>query len=198
MESREGPDGNARAPPAPGSPRGPVPRARRDGRRRRLPDPGGLAFLEGRWAQAFPFFGVERRGAPVTAFARIAPEAVDVRTNVYAPDVVVVLDPSLLKGADYLSGLKEGGTVVANTDGPLAVDTEAYTIDATRIALEEGLGSRSVPIVNTAMVGALAGATHIVGLEAILRSIARLVPQKPEANRRAAERAFAEVRRAVR
>src|SRR3972149_512587 len=156
------------------------------------------AFLEGRWAQAFPFFGVERRGAPVTSFARIAPEAVEARTNVYAPDLVVVLDPSLLKGTDYLSGLKEGGTVVANTDGPLAVDTEAYPIDATRIALEEGLGGRSVPIVNTAMVGALAGATHIVGRGAILRGIARFVPQKREANRRAAERAFAEVRRAVR
>ena len=155
------------------------------------------AFQEGRWVQAFPFFGVERRGAPVTSFARIAPEAVEARTNVYAPDLVVVLDPSLLKGEDYLAGLKEGGIVVANTDGPLAVDAEAYAVDATRIALEEGLGSRSVPIVNTAMVGALAGATHIVGLDAVLRSIARLVRHKADANRRAAERAFRDVRRAV-
>src|SRR3990172_11702983 len=96
------------------------------------------AFLEGRWVQAFPFFGGERGGAPVTSFARIAPEAVEARTNVYAPDLVVVLDPSLLKGEDYLAGLKEGGIVVANTDGPLAVDAEADTVDATRIAPGEG------------------------------------------------------------
>jgi 2-oxoacid:acceptor oxidoreductase gamma subunit (pyruvate/2-ketoisovalerate family) len=156
------------------------------------------AFLEGRWAQAFPFFGVERRGAPVTAFARIAPEPIEARTNVYEPDIVVVLDPSLLKGPDYLAGLKASGIVVANTDGPLAVDAEAYRVDATGIALEEGLGSRSVPIVNTAMVGALAGATHVVGLDAVLKSIARLVRQKPDANRRAAERAFRDVRRSGR
>ena len=56
------------------------------------------AFLEGRWAQSFPFFGVERRGAPVAAFARLADGPVETRNNVYEPDVVVVLDPSLLKG----------------------------------------------------------------------------------------------------
>ena len=153
------------------------------------------AFLEGRWAQSFPFFGVERRGAPVAAFARLADEPVETRTNVYEPDVVVVLDPSLLKGTDYLAGIRPGGTVLANAPEPIIAGTgPSFAVDATQIALEEGLGSRSVPIVNTAMVGALAGATGLVGLDSILAAISALVPQKVEANRRAAERAFHAVR----
>ncbi len=154
------------------------------------------AFLEGRWAQSFPFFGVERRGAPVAAFARIAPEALEVRTNIYEPHIVVVLDPSLLKGTDVLAGLRDGGVVVANAaHADIPWRGETHVVDATAIALDEGLGSRSVPIVNTAIVGALAGATRIVALESVLRSIVDLVPQKPDANRRAAERAFRDVRK---
>ena len=154
------------------------------------------AFLEGRWAQSFPFFGVERRGAPVAAFARIADAPLEVRTNVYEPDVVVVLDPSLLKGDAYLAGTKPGGTVVANASETVpSWNGPTYVVDATAIALEEGLGSRSVPIVNTAMVGALAGATKLVRLESVLAAIAALVPQKREANGRAAEKAFHAVRK---
>lgn len=152
------------------------------------------AFLEGRWAQSFPFFGVERRGAPVAAFARIADAPAETRTNVYTPDVVVVLDGSLLKGTSYLEGLKAGGVVVANAADVAIPWGSAHVIDATAIALEEGLGSRSTPIVNTAMVGALAGATKLVRLASVLAAIDALVPQKREANKRAAERAFGGVR----
>jgi 2-oxoacid:acceptor oxidoreductase gamma subunit (pyruvate/2-ketoisovalerate family) len=156
------------------------------------------AFLEGRWVQSFPFFGVERRGAPVAAFARIAAAPIEARTNVYEPDIVVVLDPSLLRGTAYLAGLRPGGTVVANAGSPaIPWDGPAYAVDATAIALEEGLGSRSVPLVNTAMVGALAGATGTVALPSVLHAIDLLIPQKKEANRRAAERAFLLVRPAV-
>lgn len=153
------------------------------------------AFLEGRWVQSFPFFGVERRGAPVTAYARIAPAALEVRTNVYAPDVVVVLDPSLLGGTDYRQGLKDGGTVVANAPPDRVFESPAFVVDATAIALDEGLGTRSVPLVNTAMVGALSRASQIVALESVLKSIDRLVPRQQSENRRAAERAWREVRR---
>ena len=152
------------------------------------------AFLEGRWAQSFPFFGVERRGAPVTAFARIAAKPVEARTNVYEPDLVVVLDGSLLKGRAYLEGLRPGGTVVANAAGASIPWESTYAVDATTIALEEGLGSRSVPIVNTAMVGALAAA-DVVRLDSVLAAIDALVPSKRDANKRAAERAFHAVRR---
>ncbi len=154
------------------------------------------AFFEGLWAQSFPFFGVERRGAPVSAFARIADAPLEVRTNVYEPDIVVILDPSLLRGSAFLEGLKDDGTVVANASTDRVLwNRPAYVVDATEIALDEGLGSRSMPIVNTAMVGALAGATGLVRLPSVLQSIEALVPQKVEANRRAAERAFRAVRR---
>ncbi len=153
------------------------------------------AFLEGRWAQSFPFFGVERRGAPVTAFARIADAPIEARTNVYAPDLVVVLDSSLLKGTSYLDGLRPGGVVVANAANGGVPWPNAWAVDATAIALEEGLGSRSVPIVNTAMVGALAGATKLVRLESVLAAIETLISQKRDANKRAAERAFSAVHR---
>ena len=149
------------------------------------------AFLEGRWVQSFPFFGVERRGAPVTAFARISGERIEERMNVYEPGFVVVLDPSLLKGTAYLTGLRPGGTVVANaTTAEVPWDGPVYTVPATEIALEEGLGSKSVPLVNTAMVGALAGATHLVRLDSVLQAIDFLAPQKKDANKRAAEKAF--------
>jgi len=154
------------------------------------------AFLEGRWVQSFPFFGVERRGAPVTAFARLAAAPVEARTNVYEPHVVVVLDPSLLTGRAYLEGLRPRGIVVANGAGPVPWDGPVHLLDATSIALEEGLGSRSVPLVNTAMVGALAGATGLASLPSVLRAIEILVPHKVPANQRAAERAFLLVRRA--
>ena len=154
------------------------------------------AFYEGRWAQSFPFFGVERRGAPVEAFARIADVPQETRTNVYTPHIVVVLDPSLLTGTNFLAGLAPGGVVVANTaTATIPWDGPTWVLDATGIALEEGLGSRSVPIVNTAMVGALAGATGVVLLPSVLKSIRELVPQKADANAHAAERAFREVRK---
>ena len=155
------------------------------------------AFLEGRWVQSFPFFGVERRGAPVTAFARVAQEPVEARTNVYEPHVVVVLDPSLLRGSAYLAGLRKGGVVIANgVTAAVPWEGPVYLADATSIALAEGLGSRSVPLVNTAMVGALAGATGLASLPSVLRAIEILVPHKVPANQRAAERAFLLVRRA--
>jgi len=112
-------------------------------------------------------------------------------------DEVVYDSGSLDDGevASALGGLVDGGTVLANAPEPIIAGTgPSFAVDATQIALEEGLGSRSVPIVNTAMVGALAGATGLVGLDSILAAISALVPQKVEANRRAAERAFHAVR----
>ena len=92
--------------------------------------------------------------------------------------------------------MKPSGVVVANASEAVpSWNGPAYVVDATGIALEEGLGSRSVPIVNTAMVGALAGATRLVRLESVLAAIAALVPQKREANGRAADKAFHAVRR---
>jgi len=130
------------------------------------------AFGDRRFSQAFPAFGVERRGAPVMAFARIADTPIRIRSQVYEPDYVVVQDVTLLDVVDVASGLKADGMIIINTDRPmksLKLDTKAkiITIDATKIAIET-LGR---PIVNTTMLGAFCGATGEVSLAGINNAI---------------------------
>src|SRR5208337_4222185 len=73
------------------------------------------ALKEGKYTQAFPSFGPERRGAPVVAFCRISDEEIRVRAVISRPDIVLVLDPSILRLVDVASGLKADGILVANT-----------------------------------------------------------------------------------
>src|SRR4030066_1928203 len=73
------------------------------------------AIKEGRYAQAFPSFGPERRGAPVVAFCRISDEDIKIRANIYEPDIVVVLDASLLKIVNVAAGLKSDGIIVTTS-----------------------------------------------------------------------------------
>lgn len=157
------------------------------------------AFREGKFPQSFPFFGVERRGAPVTAFARIDDAPISVRTNVTSPDIVVVLDEGLLHAVPVTAGLKSDGLVLVNTDRlPARLDCPGArriaTVDATSIALAHNLGTRSVPIVNTAILGALSRSSGVVGLEAVREVIAKFVPAKREENVAAAEDAYGAVR----
>lgn len=130
------------------------------------------AFEDKRFSQAFPAFGVERRGAPVMAFARIADRPIRIRSQIYEPDYVVVQDVTLLDVVDVASGLKADGKIIINTDRPkeklnLKTQAEIVTIDATKIAMEV-LGR---PIVNTTMLGAFCGATREVGLESLNKAI---------------------------
>ncbi len=74
------------------------------------------AFYDGKFCQSFPFFGVERRGAPVMAFSRIDDRPVRMRSQIYTPDYVVVQDPTLLEIIDVTSGLKDEGIVIINTE----------------------------------------------------------------------------------
>jgi len=71
--------------------------------------------MEGKFVQAFPEFGVERRGAPVTAFIRVADERINIRSKIYEPQHLIVLEPTLLNAIDITEGLKEGGFIVINT-----------------------------------------------------------------------------------
>jgi 2-oxoisovalerate ferredoxin oxidoreductase gamma subunit len=159
------------------------------------------AFLRGHYVQSYPDYGVERRGAPVAAFARIAEPGDDffVRQDIREPNHLLVLDASLLGSAPTLSGLKRGGWVVVNTPEPpagLAVPTDyrVATVDAAEIAVRHGLGSRAQPVVNTAILGAFVRATGVVTLDALLEAIDREVPVKAEENRAAATEAFERVR----
>jgi len=150
------------------------------------------AFDDGREAQAFPAFGVERRGAPVQAFCRISDEPIRLRSQIHAPDYVVVQDPTLLDTVNVLAGLKPDGTVLINTERPaseLDLETKArvVTFPATQIALEE-LGR---PIMNTAILGAFAGVSGAISFDAIERSIRHRFPgDLGEKNVRAAQRAY--------
>jgi 2-oxoacid:acceptor oxidoreductase gamma subunit (pyruvate/2-ketoisovalerate family)/2-oxoacid:acceptor oxidoreductase delta subunit (pyruvate/2-ketoisovalerate family) len=149
------------------------------------------AFLDGKKPQSFPFFGVERRGAPVTAFTRIDDRPIGVRTSITSPDVVVVLDPGLLERTPVTDGLRPNGLLLVNTSKPAEMlvapaGVRRAAVDATKIALAHGLGTPMMPIVNTAILGALARATAVVSLEALSRAVTQFVPARPEENRLAA------------
>ena len=118
-----------------------------------------LAAIEKeKYAQSFPSFGPERRGAPVQAFLRVGDEPIRVRSEIAEPDVVVVLNPDLLRVVNVTSGLKKGGTLIVNTKKSVDEIKEKYgdgyrvaTVDAMKIAKE----SIGLPITNTTMMGAL-------------------------------------------
>ncbi len=152
------------------------------------------AVKQGFYAQAFPFFGVERRGAPVQAFTRIDNKRIDLRMNVYSPNAVVVLDPMLMSVVDVTSGIKESGIIIVNTSKkPEELDFPEYkvaTVNATQIALKNRLGSQAAPIVNTAILGAYAKAVGNVDIKYIVDAIRENAPAKKEENALAAKEAY--------
>ncbi|MBI4061762.1 MAG: 2-oxoacid:acceptor oxidoreductase family protein [Elusimicrobia bacterium] len=157
----------------------------------------------GKQCLAIPEFGVERRGAPVTAYARVSDRPILERTRIHAPDALVVFDPTLY-ASDILTGLKPGGTVLTNgAEADAARLSERapgfrfLAVPAGAIALELKLGSASSPIVNTAMCGAAAAVFGLSGLEALLECVREAVPVKAEANVEAARRAYAAAREAL-
>ena len=159
-------------------------------------------FREGRSVQSFPAFGVERRGAPVTAFLRISEGAILLRCEITEPDDLMVLDPSLIEAVDVSVGLKPGGSILINSDrDPLTYTKlrEKYrvaTVDANSIARAHGIGSKTQPIVNTAILGAFAVYSQIVSLDSVVEAIRNDVPLSTEENVKAAEEAAYAVRTA--
>ncbi len=158
-------------------------------------------FLEGKSVQSFPAFGVERRGAPVTAFLRFSEEQILLRCEVTTPDDLVILDPTLVPAIDVTSGLKPGGSILINSERPpesyveLGKRFRVATVDASAIARKHRLGSKTQPIVNTAILGAFAVDSGMVGLEAICDAIAEAMPGKHEKNVAAAREAAGAVTR---
>ncbi|MFW6003233.1 MAG: pyruvate ferredoxin oxidoreductase subunit gamma [Halanaeroarchaeum sp.] len=153
------------------------------------------AYEEDKWAQAFPSFGVERRGAPVEAFARIDDEQITDRSQVDEPDYVVVQDPSLIEFVDVARGVVDDGAIVVNTEADpeeldLETDATVVTVDATEIALEH-LGK---PIMNTALMGAFASVTGVLQQESMESVIMAEFPGEiGEQNVAATTDAYAEV-----
>ncbi len=151
---------------------------------------------EGNYVQAYPEFGVERRGSPVVAFIRIDNKPIYDKSRIYAPDHVVVVDPTLVKAIDITEGLKEGGFIIINSDKnpedfKLPSKFKVITSNATEIAVMNKLGSLAAPIVNTAIVGAVIKILDLTRLESLSAAIREGIPIKTEANVKAAEEAYA-------
>lgn len=129
------------------------------------------AFKDGKYTQAFPRFGVERRGAPVQAFTRISDSFVRRRSQIYEPDIVVVLDSTLFGVVDITEGLKPGGKVIINTNQPAESfkikNADVRTVDVSSEAIRV-LGR---DIVNTAMLGAYAAITGDVKIKSIVEAV---------------------------
>ena len=154
-------------------------------------------FHEDKHVQSFPAFGVERRGAPVMAFTRVDDTPIYVRCNIYEPDVIIVLDPTLLSEVAVTDGMKTGGLALLNIPqekaGSLKLgDVTVAAVNATEIAVRHGLGTNTNPIVNTAILGAYARASGLVCIESVAEAIRVGVPKDAEKNAMAAQDAYRE------
>lgn len=133
------------------------------------------AMEEGKYFQAFPDYGPERMGAPVRAYTRISDSPIEIHSQITSPDIVVVIDPSLIGMVNVAEGLKDGGVILVNTDaspeqirktlGLEGRPVKVFAINASEIAMKH-LG-RNIP--NTPMLGALVKATGLVSLESVIR-----------------------------
>ena len=151
----------------------------------------------GKYAQGFPSFGPERRGAPVAAFSRIDEKKIKVRSGIYEPDVVVVLDASLIGLVNVIEGLKPGGKLIVNTPkSPEEIRKEmnfngiVATIDGTGIARKE----MGVPIANTTMIGALLKVIGIMQIEDIKEAVEHRFGRIAQKNLAAMKRAYEEIK----
>lgn len=157
-------------------------------------------FKEGKRVLAYPQFGVERRGAPVLAFLRIQDkeDEITLRSGIYNPDFVVVLDPILMEMVNVFEGIKGNGIVVINSrlkpeDVATPFGVKVATVDANSIAIKYGLGFKTQPIVNTAILGAFIKVTGLADINNLLKAIEEEIPVKVEENKKAAQEAYEEV-----
>ena len=155
------------------------------------------AFYDGKQSQAFPRFGVERRGAPVEAFCRIDNAVINVRSQVYTPDIVLVLEPSLMEAVNVTDGLKKGGSIIVNTSQPVTgdkyADFKVHSVDASKVALE----IFKADIVNTVILGAFSKVTGMVSIDAINKAVEDRFAGKPqiiEMNKTAIKQVYEQVK----
>jgi pyruvate ferredoxin oxidoreductase gamma subunit len=155
------------------------------------------ALLDKKHVQSFPEFGPERSGAPVRGFTRISDEPISVHSQIYNPNVVVVVDPTLLN-ANVATGLTKDGTIIANTERSIdelrnllsVQDAHVYSVNARRIALDV----LARPIYNTAMLGALIKVVPITSFESIANVVRLRFPGTlGEKNVEVVKRAYEEV-----
>mgnify|MGYP001583959126 CR=1 FL=1 len=149
-----------------------------------------------RFVSSAPTFGPERRGAPVDAYIRLSHEPIRELGPFNNPDMVIVLDETLVMKIDVGNGLKEGGILLINSAKDpqefkeYALRFRLFTVNADSIALAHGLGTEAMPIVNTVLLGAFVRASGLTTLETLLQFIGEEVHKKTEANKRAATDAY--------
>ncbi|HUU75429.1 MAG TPA: 2-oxoacid:acceptor oxidoreductase family protein [Methanoregulaceae archaeon] len=149
------------------------------------------AFRDGKHATACPFYGAERRGAPVVSFIRIDDKPIKVYSQIRTPDLVVVLDSSVMETVDVLQGLKEGGKVLINATHDVTLgDYQTYAVDLTGIALRLNLVVAGSPILNTPVLGAMAK-MGIITVESAKSAISEMFSDERNVN--AADAAFQEL-----
>jgi len=155
------------------------------------------AIGKGKYAQAMPSFGAERRGAPVQAFVRVDDHPITIRQEILEPDAVVVLDPTLLATIPVTSGLKAGGQLIINTHRSIEEMKENLkttacisVVDASAIA-RETLGR---PITNTTMLGALLKVTGMLEPEDLIEALKERFGKIAGKNIEAMKRAFNETK----
>ncbi len=154
------------------------------------------AINKEKYAQSFPSFGPERRGAPVQAFLRVGDEPIRVRSEIAEPDVVVVLNPDLLRVVNVTSGLKSGGALIVNTKKSLDEIKSSYgdgfkvaTVNAMKIARE----SIGLPITNTTMIGALLKVSGLLELDDMIGPLEHRFGKVAQKNITAMKRAYEEI-----
>lgn len=156
---------------------------------------GRSFFLEGKYPQAFPFFGGERRGAPVFGFLRVDEQPILLKCQIRQPDHEIIFDMSLADEQDVLGELKPGGAVLINTGKGIDHFSKwrAFRIgliDAGTVAREAGLGANF----NTAILGAYAAMTGLIRLETLVESVSKMIPSRTEANVQAVRQAYGQTR----
>ncbi len=159
------------------------------------------AFLEGKYAQAFPSFGSERMGAPVMAFCRIQGAPIRSREPVMSPDALIIQDPTLLHQVEVFQGLSQEGFILINStrsfdDLGIGEYVRGFHPDRCHAVAASEMARRHVgrPVPNAALLGAFAAVTGQVKLESVLAAIGEKFPGKAgEANQRAAREAYEQI-----
>lgn len=161
------------------------------------------AFREGKHVQAFGIYGAERRGAPVTAFVRVGDKAEMPRCQIQQPDIVVSFDVNLPR-EQVLKGLKASGQLLVNCEsGEKVVEFcngrgyDVRFVDASGIAMRNGLASVGIPMINTVMLGAVASVSGVCSLETLQDVLRDKIPRSVENNLNAAREGFEGVRELV-
>ncbi len=156
-------------------------------------------FLDGKFAQSFPTFGAERRGAPVAAFVRVDDNYIYNRSPIQSPDYVIVMAGKLAETVDVSLGVKKNGVILINSDKKpdyyqFEEKVKILTFDVNQIALKYRLGTKTMPIINAPILGLFSGLTGLVTLSSLKKAIEKFIPVKIEANQQALEDSYNLVR----